>query len=88
MSTTTDTPLALESVSHAGAAGPVLYAVIKSSSKYAYQGREGGRTVAMRVTQLDETSDYPFYLENNNRYRREDLTFYVQGTEGKLLKLR
>ena len=70
-----------------GAAGLVLYAVIKSSSKYAYQGRYTGKPVAMRVTFL-ESGEYPFYLENGNRYRREDLTFYVGGVDGKLVKLR
>jgi hypothetical protein len=65
----------------------VLCAVIKASSKYAYQGREGGKPVAMRVTFL-EAGEYAFHLENGNRYRREDLTFYVQGLGGKLIKLR
>lgn len=63
-----------------------LFAVIRSSSKYAYQGREGGKPVAMRVTFL-ENSDYAFHLENGNRYRREDLTFYVRDGE-RLVKLR
>ncbi len=65
----------------------VLCAVIKSSSKYAYQGRENGKPVAMRVTWL-EAGEYAFHLENGNRYRREDLTFYVQGLDGQLVKLR
>jgi hypothetical protein len=65
----------------------VLCAVIKASSKYAYQGREGGKAVAMRVTFL-EAGEYPFHLENGNRYRREDLTFYVEDATGKLTKLR
>lgn len=65
----------------------VLCAVIKSSSKYAYQGRENGKPVAMRVTFL-EAGEYAFHLENGNRYRREDLTFYVQDTTGQLVKLR
>jgi hypothetical protein len=68
------------------AAGPVLYAMIKSSSKYAYQGRYTGKPVAMRVTCLEE-SEYTFHLENGNRYRREDLTFYVRDGE-RLVKLR
>lgn len=70
-----------------GAAGLVLYAVIKAASKYAYQGRYTGKPVAMRVTFL-EPGEYAFHLENGNRYRREDLTFYVGGTDGKLVKLR
>ena len=63
-----------------------LYAVIRASSKYAYQGRYTGRPVAMRVTHL-ENSDYPFNLDNGNRYRREDLTFYVKAGE-RFVKLR
>ena len=31
---------------------------------------------------------YAFRLENGNDYRLEDLTFYVRGTDGKLVKLR
>lgn len=65
----------------------VLYAVIRAASKYAHQGRTGGKAVAMQVTRL-ETTDYAFHLDNGNRYRREDLTFYVRGLGGKLIKLR
>lgn len=68
------------------ARGLVLYAMIKPSSKYAYQGRYTGKPVAMRVTFLENT-DYPFHLENGNRYRREDLTFYVRDGE-RFVKLR
>jgi hypothetical protein len=68
------------------AEGLVLFAVIRRTSKYAHQGREDGRAVAMRVTLLED-SEYPFRLENGNRYRREDLTFYVKGGEA-LVKLR
>ena len=70
------------------ARGLVLYAMIKPSSKYAYQGRYTGKPVAMRVTWL-ERSDYAFHLENGNRYRREDLSFYVRSTKAaKFIKLR
>lgn len=65
---------------------PALYAVIRASSKYAYQGREGGRIVAMRVEWI-ENGEYPFHLDNGNRYRREDLTFYTK-YEGRFIKLR
>lgn len=64
----------------------VLFAVIRASSKYAYQGRVEGKPVAMRVTLL-ENSEYAFHLENGNRYRREDLTFYVRDGE-RFVKLR
>ena len=67
--------------------GLVLCAVIRASSKYAYQGRYTGKPVAMRVTHL-EPGEYAFHLENGNRYRREDLTFYVEDATGKLVKLR
>jgi hypothetical protein len=65
----------------------VLCAVIKASSKYAYQGRYTGKPAAMRVTEL-EPGEYAFHLENGNRYRREDLTFYVRNLDGQLVKLR
>lgn len=64
-----------------------LYAMIRAGSKYAYQGRYTGKPVAMRVMHLEDRTDYAFHLENGNRYRREDLIFYVQ-SDGKLLKLR
>ena len=67
-------------------AGLVLYAVIRPASKYAYQGRVEGKPVAMRVTFLEQ-SEYAFHLENGNRYRREDLTFYVRDGE-RFVKLR
>jgi len=65
---------------------PTLYAKIKPRSKYAYQGERDGRPALMRVTRLEDDS-YAFHLDNGNRYRREDLTFFVQSPEGKLLKL-
>jgi hypothetical protein len=65
---------------------PVLYALIKRRSKYAYQGERDGRPVLMRVTHLEEDA-YAFHLDNGNRYRREDLTFFAQGPEGKPFKL-
>ncbi len=67
-------------------AGLELCAVIKSSSKYAYQGWYTGKPVAMRVTRLEDDS-YAFHLDNGNRYRREDLIFYVRAGE-RLIKLR
>ncbi len=65
-----------------------VYAVIRASSKYAHQGREGGRTMAMRIERLDTRDEYAFHLDNGNRYRREDLSFYVKTHEGNFLKLR
>jgi len=68
------------------AGGLVLYAIIRASSKYVHQGREDGKTVAMRVEWIEE-GEYAFHLENGNRYRREDLTFYTR-YEGQFIKLR
>ncbi len=67
-------------------ATPTLYAMIKRRSKYAYQSERDGRPVLMRVTRLEENS-YAFHLDNGNRYRREDLTFFAQSPEGKPFKL-
>ena len=65
---------------------PALYAMIKRRSKYAYQGERDGKPVLMRVTRLEEDS-CAFHLENGNRYRCEDLTFFAQSPEGKPFKL-
>jgi hypothetical protein len=66
----------------------VLYAMIRTASKYAYQGQDqAGKSFALRITHMEE-SDYAFHLENGNRYRREDLTFYVRNLDGQLIKLR
>ena len=83
-------PIPRPRAQRAEAPGLVLYAVIKSSSKYAYQNREGGRVAAMEVEELEqEGSEYPFRLENGNRHRREDLTFYVREAKtGRLVKQR
>ena len=86
MSTTETEPRA-ERAARAEGKTLVLFALIKASSKYAYQGRYTGKPVAMRVTEI-EADEYAFHLENGNRYRREDLTFYVQDTTGQLVKLR
>jgi hypothetical protein len=89
MSTTTETEAAPRGAKPE-AKGLVLYAVIKRSSKYFYQGQdEKGKPVALRVEWLEDRTDYAFHLENGNRYRREDLTFYVREQKtGRLVKLR
>jgi len=80
-----ETGLTLETAAEAKTL--ILYALIKAASKYAYQGQDqAGKSFALRVTHMAE-SDYAFHLENGNRYRREDLTFYIQ-SGGKLIKLR
>jgi hypothetical protein len=87
MSTTTETEARPARAARAEARSLVLFAVIKASSKYAYQGRYTGKPVAMRVTEIEAT-DYPFRLDNGNRYRREDLTFFARTPDGQLVKLR
>ena len=84
---TASTPPAPAAPSGPEASSLVLCAVIKASSKYAYQGRYTGKPVAMRVTFL-EPGEYAFHLENGNRYRREDITFFVRTPDGQLVKLR
>lgn len=88
MSTLTETePRAEHAAARSEGKALVLFALIKASSKYAYQGRYTGKPVAMRVTEI-EADEYAFHLENGNRYRREDLTFYVRTLDGQLVKLR
>ena len=87
MPTTETEPCAERAAARAEGKALVLFALIQASSKYAYQGRYTGKPVAMRVTEI-EADEYAFHLENGNRYRREDLTFYVQDTTGQLVKLR
>ncbi|MGH8021284.1 MAG: hypothetical protein ACREIA_23990 [Opitutaceae bacterium] len=69
-----------------GASAPALYAKIKPRSKYAYQSGRGGQPALMCVTRL-ENDFYAFHLDNGNRYRLEDLTFFVRTPDGLLLKL-
>ena len=89
MSTTTETEPRPARAARAEGKALVLFALIKASSKYAYQGRYTGKPVAMRVTATGDRNDaYAFRLENGNDYRREDLTFYVRGLNGQLVKLR
>ena len=85
MNPTTETAPSAESAAEGKSL--VLFALIRASSKYAHQGRDTGKSVAMRVTFLED-GEYAFHLENGNRYRREDLTFYVRNLDGQLIKLR
>ena len=89
MSTLTETETRPVRAVRSEAPSLVLFALIKSSSKYEYQNREddAGKPVPMRVKATRE-DHYAFRLENGNDYRREDLTFYVRGLDGKLVKLR
>lgn len=64
-----------------------LYAKIKRTSKYAYQGEdERGRARVMRVVEISTDGEYPFRL-NGNCYRQRDLNFYVRNPRGELVKL-
>ena len=87
MSTTTETEARAPRAARAEARGLVLFALIKRSSKYHYQACYTGKPVAMRVTEIAE-GEYAFHLDNGNRYRREDLTFFARTPEGELVKLR
>ncbi len=64
-----------------------LYAIIKRTSKYAYQGREEGtgRTILFAVGEVQD-GEYAFRF-NSNQYRRQDLNFYVKRPDGELIKL-
>ena len=68
--------------------GFVVYALVRPSSKYAYQGVVSGMPVMMRLTGVDDRDEYAFHLENGNRYRREDLTFFAKSGNGVPIKLR
>ncbi len=63
-----------------------LFAKIKRSSKYYYQGI--GNNDKPQLFQVDEVSNgsHPFRL-NYNSYRGDDLTFYVKGLGNQLVKL-
>ena len=88
MSTLTETEPRPARAARSEAKSLVLFAVIKASSKYEYQNREkDGKPVPMEVKATRE-DHYAFRLANGNDYRREDLTFYVRGLDGKLVKLR
>ncbi len=64
-----------------------LYATIKKTSKYAYQGREE-RTGKVIFFPIREVQDDPYaFRMNGNQYRREDLSFYVKTPSGELIKL-
>ena len=65
---------------------PTLYAMITRRSKYAYQSGRAGRPALMRVTRMEDDF-YAFHLDNGNRYRLEDLAFFVRTPDGILLKL-
>ena len=70
------------------ATGFSVYALVRPSSKYAYQGVVSGVPVMMRLTRVDDRDEYAFHLENGNRYRREDLTFFAKSSSGIVIKLR
>jgi len=63
-----------------------LYAKIKKSSKYAYQGEYSDSPPYFRVREIIN-GKYAFTLNNGNWYRREDLNFFVKNPKGELLKL-
>ncbi|WP_043582106.1 hypothetical protein [Geminisphaera colitermitum] len=65
-----------------------LYATIKKSSKYYYQGLgDDNKPRAFRIRQIDDFGDYRFH-GNSNQYRAEDLMFWIENSKGKFTKLR
>lgn len=69
--------------------GPfALFATIKKSSKYYYQGLNAdNKPGAFEITRIDDSGYYRFH-GNHNRYRADDLTFWIETSKGKFTKLR
>jgi len=63
-----------------------LFAKIKRSSKYAYQGQYDDSPEYFRVNEIRH-DEYAFTLNNGNWYRCQDLNFYVRTPKGGLIKL-
>ena len=62
-----------------------LFAKIKRSSKYYYQGLNNNKPELFQIKEIRDGS-HPFKL-NCNSYRSEDLAFYVKGVGEMLIKL-
>ena len=64
-----------------------LYATIKRTSQYAYQGRSevDGKTILFPVQEI-QSGEYAFRM-GGNQYRKADLNFYVKAPRGELVKL-
>jgi len=64
-----------------------LFATIKQTSKYYYQGLDEHKTPrAFRVDAIQECDTHHIRMNNNN-YRCRDLSFWVKGVEGDLIPL-
>lgn len=64
-----------------------LFATIKKSSKYFYQGldEETGKPMLFEIEEI--RNDLHAFVLNSNNYRSEDLNFYVKMPCGQLIKL-
>lgn len=63
-----------------------LFAKIKRTSKYYYQGLDqNNKPVAFKIEAIQHGS-HSFRINSNN-YRCQDLAFYVKDSKGKLLPL-
>ena len=64
-----------------------LFAKIKRTSKYYYQGLDEHKTPrAFRIDAIQECDTHHIRMNNNN-YRCRDLSFWVKSVEGDLIPL-
>ncbi|MCL7489835.1 MAG: hypothetical protein M8357_16845 [Desulfobulbaceae bacterium] len=63
-----------------------LFAEIRRSSKYYYQGLDSARQPRIFRIEAIRHGTHPFRLNNNN-YRSQDLTFFVKDLYGRLVPL-
>jgi len=63
-----------------------LFAEIRRSSKYYYQGLDSARQPRIFRIEAIRHGSHPFRLNNNN-YRSRDLSFFVKDVHGHLVPL-
>jgi hypothetical protein len=63
-----------------------LFAEIRRSSKYYYQGLDSARQPRIFRIEAIRHGSHPFRLNNNN-YRSQDLAFFVKDLHGQLVPL-
>ncbi len=64
-----------------------LFATIKRTSKYYYQGLDKNKKPrAFKIEAIQQCDTHNIRMNNNN-YRSQDLTFLVKGVEGDLIPL-
>ena len=64
-----------------------LYASIKRTSKYYYQGLDKNKKPRAFKIEAIQQCDTHHIRMNNNNYRWQDLTFLVKGVEGDFILL-